>query len=173
MCWAYRAAGCVGAYWDELIEAEHPSRDARERRMRRRAAVRLGLGLQEVNLLRDAHEDQRRGRRLLAGLALDGSTPEAERAWFARARADLGAGFAYAASIRSLARRDRLAIALPARLGSRTLELIERERTAWLAGARLKVSRRSVRQELGRAALDALFPSRLARTAGSTPRGGA
>jgi farnesyl-diphosphate farnesyltransferase len=170
LCWAYRAAGCVGAYWNELLALELPAREPRARREQRRDAVRLGLGLQQVNLLRDAHEDAGRGRRLLAGLALDGTTPEVERAWIAHARADLLRGLAYAGALAGLGRRDRLAIALPARLGLATLALLEQQRERWLRGERLKISRAVVRRELVRAGLDALLPSRLRRMAGSGAR---
>ncbi|MBL8897718.1 MAG: squalene/phytoene synthase family protein [Planctomycetes bacterium] len=173
LCWAYRAAGCVGAFWDELLALERPPRSPRTRREQRRQAVRLGLGLQQVNLLRDAHEDARRSRHLLAGLALDGSTPDVERAWTARARADLRCGLRYAGEIDGVARRDRFAIALPARLGLATLGRLEERRPQWLAGERLKISRGAVRRELALAFLDALFPARLRRFDGSGARSSA
>lgn len=163
MCWAYRAAGCVGAYWNALLELEAAPRGHLDARSHRRAAIRLGLGLQQVNLLRDQHEDATRHRYLLAGLSPSGASVAMERAWIAQARSDLWQGYRYASQGPRLSRRDRFAIVLPIRIGLATLKQLEVERARWLAGERIKISRAEMRREMRGALLDALFASRLRR----------
>jgi farnesyl-diphosphate farnesyltransferase len=163
MCWTYRAAGCVGAYWNALLALEAAPRGALEERSLRRAAIRLGLGLQQVNLLRDRHEDAARHRYLLAGLSPSGEPVAMERAWIAHARSNLLQGYQYASHGQRLSRRDRFAIVLPIRIGLATLNQLEAERARWLAGERIKISRTEMRREMRGAFLDALFAGRMQR----------
>ena len=130
------------------------------------AGRRYGQGLQLVNVLRDVVEDLPKGRcylphdELRAAGWSDGESwrTEGNRAalltvaerWRAKARGKLEAGERYADRLQSW--RIRLATRLPARLGLRTLECLDR------AGAeaferRVKISRAAVWRELASAAL--------------------
>jgi len=133
------------------------------------------MGLQLVNILRDAGADLAQGRCYFpadelaaAGLAPADIARHPDRFegvwnhWQAQAQDRLGLGMRYAAAVRS--RRVRAASAMPALIGARTLALL---RSAGPQGLqrKVKVPRREVRAMMarlaftlaGRAPLQSLF----------------
>ena len=96
---------------------------------------RFGMALQLVNVLRDAQRDLAIGRRYLPG----GEDPGH---WIERAHAGLECGMRYAGALRS--GRVRVATALPALIGARTLALLRTQ------GPGAKVPRAQVRALLWR-----------------------
>ncbi|MES2660893.1 MAG: squalene/phytoene synthase family protein [Verrucomicrobiota bacterium] len=149
--YAWRVAGCVGAFWTKLgfltlgdrfsISTEA---DLLER------GIAFGKGLQLVNILRDVGEDLANGR---CYLPVSNPHDHAEilachARWLTRATEWVREGERYAATLKS--RRLRAATALPALLAKKTLES--------LAGAtwerlqtRIKVPRSFVYRSLFRA----------------------
>ena len=151
----YLVAGCVGEFWTglcfrhlrdftNLIQDEMLS-----------LGKRYGMGLQLINVLRDAGADLRTGRcyfpedELSAlGLSPGGILSEPDRfepiyqKWMAKAQDSLERGIQYARAIRN--RRVRAATVLPALIGARTLALL-REAGARALKQTVKVPRREVR----------------------------
>ncbi len=153
--YAWRVAGCVGEFWTRLCLRHLPGcanlPDAQMLALGRE----LGMGLQLVNILRDAGADLAQGRCYFPAdeLAAAGTSPAAllahpeqlvsvYRAWLARARQLVAQGAAYADAVNH--RRVRAAVALPALLGLRTLALLEAAGTQALH-TRIKVPRSEVR----------------------------
>lgn len=139
-------AGCVGEFWTEVcFSSLDQYSDAPPDEMLERGRA-FGNALQLVNILRDRAADRRQGRIYVDDL---------QRA-LTRARGGLREGLAYAGRVRDP--RLRLAVLLPARLGLRTLDLVE----AAPDEARVKVPRREV-WALFLMALPGLLPGRFSR----------
>lgn len=184
--YTYLVAGCVGEFWTELCFRHLPDFARPSRQDMRELGRAYGMGLQLVNILRDAGADLAAGRCYFpadelaaAGLrpqdilvAPDRFEPVWSR-WAARAQARLGQGMDYAQAVRS--RRVRAATALPSLLGMRTLELLRQAGPQRLR-LTVKMPRHEVRSILarlaftlaGRAPLQALF----GRLQGSPAGGG-
>lgn len=140
--YTYLVAGCVGEFWTRV--AERHARGFAKLPVERMLELgrSYGQGLQLVNILRDASADAALGRRYLP-------TEEPDAAhWMARARDGINAGMQYALAVEP--RRLRVASALPALLGARTLDLIERVKPG---DAPAKMARSEVRALLWRTAL--------------------
>lgn len=165
--YTYRVAGCVGEFWTKLCRA-HLFPQAKLDEVQLLAdGVRLGKGLQLVNILRDLPADLCKGRcylpadRLAVGglqpadLLLPENEPKLRplyREYLDRALAHLAAGWAYTNALPRGQVRVRLACAWPILMGVRTLQ---RLRTASVLDPRrrVKISRREVRGILCRSVL--------------------
>ena len=152
--YTYLVAGCVGEFWTRLC-FRHVRKFARlsEEEMLDRGK-RYGMGLQLINILRDAGADLRAGRcyfpnEELAVARMDASQilrePErfqpVYRKWLERAEHGVEAGMQYSRAIRH--RRIRAATVLPALIGTRTLALL-RGAGATVLNRKIKASRREV-----------------------------
>ena len=160
--YTYLVAGCVGEFWTDLC-FRHVPRFARLPKVEMRELGRdYGMGLQLVNILRDAGADLAGGRCYFpAGeLAAVGLRPQdilghpdrfeaIWRHWHARAQRGLGLGMRYADAVNS--RRVRAASVMPALLGARTLALLRSAGRQRLQ-RRVKVPRHEVRSMLARLA---------------------
>jgi farnesyl-diphosphate farnesyltransferase len=152
--WA--AAGCVGAFWTEILRHHEPA-------VRRRGAVldevgtRLGNALQITNVLRDIPGDLREGRCYLpvSELAEVGLAPEELRdsanesrvapvfyRWMRAGLDDFEASMQYVLEMPAWSPRLRLAALWPWAMGLKTLQLLTVP--GWLAGPKRKVPRSSV-----------------------------
>jgi farnesyl-diphosphate farnesyltransferase len=133
----YLVAGSVGEFWTDLCarKLEHFSGLAVAEM--RSLGRRYGEALQLINILRDCGADLRAGRCYLPAdeLRAAGADPQqlpenrrgfetVFRHWRSVAAEQLQDGFSYARALRN--RRLRIATALPAMIGARTLELLER-----------------------------------------------
>jgi farnesyl-diphosphate farnesyltransferase len=161
--YTYLVAGCVGEFWTEL-GFRHLRNFARQQKETMRGLGReYGMGLQLVNILRDLHADLAAGRCYFAAseLAAAGLTPvelsNAPQAftpiwddWLALAQRRMTSGLQYADAVNS--RRVRVASALPALIGVRTLALLK-ARGPRASAEKLKVPRAQVRSILARLAL--------------------
>jgi farnesyl-diphosphate farnesyltransferase len=175
--YTYLVAGCVGEFWTDLCFRHLPGFALLPQQEMRELGRAYGMGLQLVNILRDAGADLADGRCYLpAGdLAMAGIDPQdilryPERfepvwlRWHAQAQRGLELGMRYADSVTS--RRVRAASALPALIAARTLELLRTAGPQRLQG-KVKVPRHEVRAMMarlaftfaGRAPLQALFES--------------
>jgi len=173
--YTYLVAGCVGEFWTRLCF----------RHLRDFASLipdemlslgqRYGMGLQLINVLRDAGSDLRSGRCYfpedeLRGVGLsaaqilsrsDRFQPIYQR-WMEKAQDGLECGMQYSRAIRN--RRMRAATVLPALIGARTLALLHKAGASALH-RNIKVPRGEVRTMIltlavnlaSRAKIDAIF----------------
>jgi len=153
--YTYLVAGCVGEFWTRLCFRH--LRDFASLIPDEMLALgrRYGMGLQLINVLRDAGSDLRAGRcyfpeNELRGVGLsaaqilsqpDRFQPIYQR-WMEKAQDGLECGMQYSRAIRT--RRVRAATVLPALIGARTLALLRQAGVSALQRT-IKVPRREVR----------------------------
>ena len=113
----YYVAGCVGKYWTKMMKG-HFSFGTNFGKESESIGERLGKGLQLVNILRDMPQDFKKGR-----CYIPAGVPLAEI--FALARKYLGEYERYVAYFPWYAIRLKAVVRLPARLGFKTLDLLE------------------------------------------------
>jgi len=153
--YTYLVAGCVGEFWTRLCFRHLRKFAARSENEILEFGKRYGMGLQLINILRDAGADLRAGRcyfpnEELAALRMDASQILREperfqpiyRKWLKKAEHGVEAGMQYSRAIHN--RRIRAATAMPALIGARTLALL-REAGATVLHRKIKVPRREVR----------------------------
>ena len=153
--YTYLVAGSVGEFWTRLCFRHVPKFTARSEDEMLGMAKRYGMGLQLINVLRDAGADLRVGRcyfpdedLFVAAMEPSQILREPERfqpiyrKWREKAERGIEAGLQYARAIRN--RRVRIATVLPALIGARTLSLL-RDAGATALRRHIKVPRRKVR----------------------------
>lgn len=149
--YAWRVAGCVGAFWTKLGFRTLGGRFSRatENELLEQG-IAYGKGLQLVNILRDLAADLETGRCYLpVADPLDrADLLDCHARWLGRAEEWLGDGEKYARTLR--VRRLRAATVLPALIARRTLEPL-RGATWETLESRIKVPRRAVYQSVIRA----------------------
>jgi farnesyl-diphosphate farnesyltransferase len=161
--YTYLVAGCVGEFWTRLCFRHVRNFSILGESEMLALAKRYGMGLQLINVLRDAGSDLRAGRCYFPRDQLSAAhmTPadilrEPERfqpiyrSWIEKAESNLAEGMKYSRAIRN--RRVRAATVLPALIGQRTLALL-RDAGATALQRTIKVTRAEVR----RMTLKALF----------------
>jgi farnesyl-diphosphate farnesyltransferase len=172
--YTYLVAGCVGEFWTRICFAHVEKFCDRHEPAMLALGAQYGKGLQLINILRDAGSDLREGRCYLPAeeLGLLGLAPNqvltnhgrAEpviQHWLEKAGRDLAAGLEYACAIRSW--RVRLATALPALIGARTLSLL-RAAGSEVFAHKVKVTRAEVREILLSITLKLASPHSLRKT---------
>jgi farnesyl-diphosphate farnesyltransferase len=172
--YTYLVAGCVGEFWTRVCFAHVEKFCDRHEPAMLALGVQYGKGLQLINILRDAGSDLREGRCYLPAEELDllGLAPDQVLAnhgraepvmqhWREKAGHDLAAGLEYACAIRSW--RIRLATALPALIGARTLSLL-RTAGSEVFAHKVKVTRAEVREILFSITLKLASPHTLRKT---------
>jgi farnesyl-diphosphate farnesyltransferase len=153
--YTYLVAGSAGEFWTRLCFRHLPKFATRSEDNMLGMAKRYGMGLQLINILRDAGADLRAGRcyfsnEELAAAAMQPSQIVREperfqpiyRKWREKAERGIEAGLQYANAIRN--RRVRIATALPGLIGARTLALL-RDAGATTLHRHIKVPRSEVR----------------------------
>jgi farnesyl-diphosphate farnesyltransferase len=169
--YTWLVAGCVGEFWTELCGRHLPGYSLLPQAEMLRIGREYGMGLQRLNIVRDAGADLAAGRCYwpeetlrLAGLtpellAKAAQTPDADTLhalaplytqWLDHTQAQLADGMRYALALKPL--RLRLASALPALIGARTVALLRQAGPAALS-QRVKMPRREVHALLWRIAL--------------------
>lgn len=153
--YTYLVAGCVGEFWTRVCfrHVRHFSNRSEDEMLA--LGKRYGMGLQLINVLRDAGSDLRAGRcyfpeHELSAAHLSPSQILCEperfqsiyRTWLEKAKQDLRYGMEYSRAIMN--RRVRAATVLPALIGARTLALLEAAGPAALQST-VKVPRAEVR----------------------------
>jgi farnesyl-diphosphate farnesyltransferase len=153
--YTYLVAGCVGEFWTRLCFRH--LRDFASLTQDEMLALgrRYGMGLQLINVLRDAGTDLRAGRCYFPdddlgaiGLSAAQILSESDRfqpiyqRWMEKAQDGLACGMQYSRAIRS--RRVRAATVLPALIGACTLALLRKAGASALHQT-IKVPRREVR----------------------------
>jgi farnesyl-diphosphate farnesyltransferase len=153
--YTYLVAGCVGEFWTRLCFRHLGDFASLIQDEMLALGRRYGMGLQLINVLRDAGPDLRAGRcyfpndELVAiGLSAAQILSESDRLqpiykrWMDKAQDGLACGMQYSRAIRN--RRVRAATVLPALIGARTLALL-RQAGASALHQTIKVPRREVR----------------------------
>ena len=169
--YTWLVAGCVGEFWTELCGRHLPGYSRLPQEEMMRIGRQYGMGLQRLNIIRDAGADLAGGRCYwpVETLAQAGLTPTmlAQAAqtpntdtlhalaplytqWLDHTHAQLADGMRYALALKPL--RLRLASALPALIGARTVALLRQAGPAAL-NQRVKMPRHEVRALLWRIAL--------------------
>jgi farnesyl-diphosphate farnesyltransferase len=169
--YTWLVAGCVGEFWTELCGRHLPGYSLLPQEEMMRIGRQYGMGLQRLNIVRDAGADLAAGRCYWpqetlrqAGLTPDmlaqtARTPNADTLlalaplytqWLDHTHAQLADGMRYALALKPL--RLRLASALPALIGARTVALLRQAGPAALK-QRVKMPRHEVRALLWRIAL--------------------
>ena len=163
--YTYLVAGCVGEFWTRLCFRHVRSFSRAPESEMLALGKQYGMGLQLINILRDAGADLRNGRCYFPDeeLRAQAMTPRdvvrepqrfqpIYRRWIDKAEQGIAAGTEFARAIRN--RRVRAASVLPALIGRRTLALLRDARATALQRT-IKVSRAEVRRMI----LQALFSS--------------
>jgi len=154
-------AGCVGEFWTRVCARHLPGFTATPLPRMEDLGRSFGRGLQRINILRDAGADLANGRCYFPVESLRGADPArlAEdpspllplwQDWIARADAAMDDGLRYAQALSGA--RLRIACALPALIGLRTLSLL-RAAGPRAVRERVKMPREEVRRLLWGAAL--------------------
>jgi farnesyl-diphosphate farnesyltransferase len=166
--YTYLVAGCVGEFWTGLCFRHIRDFASLSEDEMLALGKRYGMGLQLINVLRDAGSDLRAGRCYFpeeelsaADLPAAQILSEPERfqpiyeRWTEKAQDELECGIEYSHAIRN--RRLRAATVLPALIGARTLVLLRDAGTMALQ-RKIKVRRGDVRRMI--LSLAATFASR-------------
>jgi farnesyl-diphosphate farnesyltransferase len=169
--YTWLVAGCVGEFWTELCERHLPDYSQLPHAEMLRLGREYGMGLQRLNIIRDTGADLAAGRCYWPQdtLAQAGLTPQmlAQAAqssdtgtwlalsplyaqWLDRTQMQLADGMRYALALQPL--RLRLASALPALIGARTVALLRQAGPGALA-QRVKIPRHEMRTLFWRLAL--------------------
>ena len=175
--YTWLVAGCVGEFWTELCDRHLPGYAHLPQNEMMRIGRQYGMGLQRLNIIRDAGADLAAGRCYWPAqtLATAGLTPEqlAEAAtsgrantlqalaplytqWLDHTQSQLADGMRYALALKPL--RLRLASALPALIGARTVALLRQAGPLALT-RRVKMPRHEMRRLMGRIALGLASPA--------------
>ncbi len=143
--YCYQVAGSVGEFWGVVgTEAYHRFTDLEFEKLQS-LGVKYGKGLQLVNILRDMPEDLEKGRCYIPDVDFKDKKAllRASKIYRRKARKYLEQGLIYASSLRQ--KRTKIATALPALIGLKTLELMdEADWEQWEQG--IKITRKQVRQ---------------------------
>ena len=170
--YTYRVAGCVGEFWTRMCRAHLFLAAPVDEAFLLANGVRLGKGLQLVNILRDLPKDLRQGRCYLPAdelrqLSLTPAelltvTSESRlrplyQKYLALAEDHLAAGWAYTNALPRSCRRVRLACAWPILIGVQTLRRL-RVTNVLDASQRVKVTRAEVRGVILRSLAGCIWP---------------
>jgi farnesyl-diphosphate farnesyltransferase len=136
--YTYLVAGCVGEFWTRLGFRHLPDFASLPEEEMMDLGRRYGMALQLINVLRDEKQDLAIGRRYIP-------SGQSREDFLDRAHEGLASGMRYAGALRSA--RVRVATALPALIGARTIALLREQ------GAGAKMQRSEVRVLLMRIAL--------------------
>ncbi len=155
--YTYLVAGCVGEFWTRLGLRRLPLFAARLPNEMVELGIAYGKGLQLINVLRDRPADLAHGRGYLPADELAAAPLEEVFArWLGVAEEKLEAGVDYCAALTNW--RVRLATALPALIGARTIALL---REAGPSNEKIKVPRAEVRRILVAGVLATRSPAAL------------
>jgi farnesyl-diphosphate farnesyltransferase len=153
--YTYLVAGCVGEFWTRLCFRHVRQFSSRSEDEMLALGKRYGMGLQLINVLRDAGSDLRAGRCYFPEHELSAAhVPPSQilsdserfqpvyRTWLEKAKTSLASGMEYSRAITN--RRVRAATVLPALIGARTIALLNAAGPAALQRT-VKVPRAEVR----------------------------
>lgn len=162
--YTWLVAGCVGEFWTELCGRHLPGYARLPQAEMMHIGRQYGMGLQRLNIVRDVGADLAAGRcywpvetlasvgltpHMLAHAAQTGHTETLQKMaplytqWLDRTQAQLADGMRYALALKPL--RLRVATALPALIGARTVALLRQAGPSALT-RRVKMPRHEMRR---------------------------
>ena len=145
--YCYQVAGSVGEFWGVVGKNAYRRYSEYSDDQLKKYGANYGKGLQLVNILRDLPEDLKNGRCYLPNMDMKDTAEvvESSKIWRIKARRYLEQGLTYSRTLRQ--KRTKIATALPAIIGLKTLDLMD-EATwdEWEQG--IKISRKEVRKSL-------------------------
>jgi farnesyl-diphosphate farnesyltransferase len=157
--YTYRVAGCVGEFWTKICRAHLFPKARLDEKQLLIDGIRLGKGLQLVNILRDLPADLKNGRCYLPSDKLEATglipetllSPANETKFRAlyhhyldKAESHLAAGWTYTNTLPFSQVRVRLACAWPILFGMKTIQRLRTVNAAQLREG-VKISRGEVR----------------------------
>jgi len=148
--YCYQVAGSVGEFWGNVGQHAYKRFTTFTDDILKIKGVRYGKGLQLINILRDLPEDLEQGRCYLPDVSTKDTEKllESTKKFRTQAREYLEQGLEYSTSLRQ--KRSRIATALPALIGLKTLDLMDEATWEdWQAG--IKITRKEVRKCLWKA----------------------
>jgi farnesyl-diphosphate farnesyltransferase len=170
--YTHRVAGCVGEFWTKICRVHLFPKVRLDEKQLIVDGIRLGKGLQLVNILRDLPADLKNGRCYLPSdkLAAAGLIPETllspanetkfralYHQYLDKAESHLAAGWTYTNTLPFGQVRVRLACAWPILFGMKTIERLRQVNAAELRQG-VKISRGEVRGILWRSVARYPFP---------------
>lgn len=145
--YCYQVAGSVGEFWGVVgRNADHKFSKYGEEQLKA-DGIKYGIGLQLVNILRDLPADLKNGRCYLPDVdpKKKKAVMRAAKKWGKKARQYLELGLGYSSALRQ--KRAKIATALPAIIGLKTLDLLDSATwQQWENG--IKISRKEIRKSL-------------------------
>ena len=179
--YTWLVAGCVGEFWTALCERHLPGYASLPNAEMMRLGRQYGMGLQRLNILRDSGADLAAGRcywpaeslgsvhltphqladaAKTSHLASMQALAPLHAAWLDHTQQQLADGMTYSLALRPW--RLRLASALPALIGARTVALL-RQAGPLSLGQQVKMPRHEMRRLLWQLVRGGVSPSALAR----------
>jgi len=144
--YTYKVAGCVGEFWTEILFLQELVRNTKKEEMLR-LGINYGKGLQLTNIIRDIPEDFQNGRIYIP--RVPPNLPEivtGAKPWQNKAAHFLNDGIKY--SKETPKGKLRAATILPAKLGLKTLALLEATPIEERVSSKVKIPRSMVFKQL-------------------------
>ncbi len=149
--YTYQVAGCVGEFWTKAL-AHHGYISEADLAPMMKVGRSYGKGLQLTNIIRDIPEDYTNGRIYIPECGMEiTEVVEASDQWLETAKSYLEEGLTYAKALRN--GRLKVATILPAKLGLKTLALLQDSPMSERTSSKVKITRGEVFTELGKALL--------------------
>lgn len=145
--YCYQVAGSVGEFWGVVGKNSDYRYSEYDVEQLKANGIKYGKGLQLVNILRDLPADLENGRCYLPGVDTEDTKAvmEASKKWREKARQYLEIGLTYSSTLRQ--KRAKIATALPAIIGLKTLDLLDGASwEQWKDG--IKISRKEIYKSL-------------------------
>ncbi|MFT5906770.1 MAG: farnesyl-diphosphate farnesyltransferase [Cryomorphaceae bacterium] len=145
--YCYQVAGSVGEFWGVVGKNSDHRYSEYDVEQLKANGTKYGKGLQLVNILRDLPADLENGRCYLPGVDTEDTKAvmKASKYWREKARQYLEIGLTYSSTLRQ--KRAKIATALPAIIGLKTLDLLDGATwEQWKDG--IKISRKEIYKSL-------------------------
>ena len=148
--YCYQVAGSVGEFWGVVGRNSYNRYSEYDAEQLKTNGIKYGKGLQLVNILRDLPEDLANGRCYIPDVDPEDTKAvmRTSKIWRNKARRYLEQGLTYSSTLRQ--KRAKVATALPAIIGIKTLDLMDGVTwEEWKKG--IKISRKEIRKSLWQA----------------------
>ncbi len=148
--YCYQVAGSVGEFWGIVGKNAYRRYSEYDSDQLKKYGINYGKGLQLVNILRDLPTDLENGRCYIPNVDAKDTKAvmKASKVWRKKARRYLEQGLTYSSTLRQ--KRAKIATALPAIIGLKTLDLMDDVTwDQWEQG--IKISRKEIRKSVWQA----------------------
>ncbi|MGJ8654957.1 MAG: phytoene/squalene synthase family protein [Akkermansiaceae bacterium] len=148
--YCYQVAGSVGEFWGVVGRNAYHRYSEYDAEQLKQYGINYGKGLQLVNILRDLPADLENGRCYIPDVDTKDTKAvmKATKIWRKKARRFLEQGLTYSSTLRQ--KRAKMATALPAIIGLKTLDLMDEVTwEEWEKG--VKITRKEIRKSIWQA----------------------